>query len=296
MRRVPLSALALVLASATTFAASRMSVRQNRPYDIGFVPRAEVLGWLSIGHSTVAANAWYLRAVQYIGEPRAEERGWDKLYPVLDLVTELDPKHGYAYQVGGIILGSVGRVEESNAILEKGTAVLPDRYILPYLRAFNAFYYEDDFAQAGRWAEVAASKVGAPAHVRQNVLAYYVRGQQPEAAIAYLSNLLHEAEDDETRKALQGQLDQAVLERDAAMIERAIESYRTKFGKAPPALESLVTAGFLKRLPEDPFGGQYYVDGGGRVRSTNHFYRFSPQQRGEEPGITPERYEEMISR
>jgi len=36
----------------------------------------------------------------------------------LDLVTELDPQHGYAYQVGGNTLGSVGRIDESNAMLQ----------------------------------------------------------------------------------------------------------------------------------------------------------------------------------
>ncbi len=47
-------------------------------------PAPTVLRWLSLGHPTLAANLLWLRAVQYIGEPGADERGWDKLYPVVD--------------------------------------------------------------------------------------------------------------------------------------------------------------------------------------------------------------------
>lgn len=292
MRRAPIIAIAAVLAAATAAAASRLSAEHQRPYDVAVVPRATVLRWLSLGHPTLVANAFYLRAVQYIGEPRANERGWEKLHPLVDLVTDLDPGHGYAYQVAGIILGSVGRVQESNAILEKGTRAFPGRYILPYLRAFNAFYYEDDFALAGKFAEIAASKEGAPAHVRQTMLAYYVKGQRPEAAIAYLSGLLAEARDDESREALAGQLKQAYLERDAAVIEVAVERFRREQGRDPERLEELVAAGLIRAIPRDPFGGSYYLDNGGRVRSTEHAFRYHRPRdldKRQEPGVTPER-------
>jgi tetratricopeptide (TPR) repeat protein len=296
MRRLALLALAVVLASLTALSASRLAVAGERPYDIALIPKAGVLRWLSAGHTTLAANAYYLRAVQYIGELRSNERGWDKLYPVLDLVTDLDPKHGYAYQVGGVLLGSVDRVDESNALLEKGTRNLPDRYILPYLRAFNAFYYDGDFETAGRFAEAAAVAKNAPPHVRSNVLAYYVKGHRPEAAIAFLTNLLAEARDDETREALEAQLKQAYLERDAALIERAVEIYRAAIGVRPALLEMLVAAGLLSDIPTDPFGGRYYVDGEGRVRSTANEFRYQrPIYRlGREPGVRPDTYEEML--
>ena len=84
--------------------------------------------WFSLGHALTASHLYWLRAVQYIGEPRAEERGWATLFPVVDLVTDLDPGHGYAYQVAGVVLSSAGRIDESNAILEKGTRNVPSRW------------------------------------------------------------------------------------------------------------------------------------------------------------------------
>jgi hypothetical protein len=263
------------LALATWLFASRLDTGRLRPYDVGVVPKASTLRWLSLGHPTLAANLLWLKAVQYIGDPRGHERGWDKLYPLADVVTDLDPRHGYVYQVAGTLLTTFGHVPESSAILEKGTRALPDRYILPYLRAFNAFYYDDDWTTAGRFAEISARTPGAPQHVRQNVLAYYVKGQRADAAVVFLEQSLAETKDPETRKAVEGQLKQALLERDAVRVDEAVEKWRSRYVIGPLSLEQLVTEKLLPSIPADPYGGELYVDEDGRVRSTTNPYRFS---------------------
>jgi tetratricopeptide (TPR) repeat protein len=282
-------AVFVALAAATMFCASRLSVAGERPYDISVVPSAKVMRWLSLGHPTLAANLLWLRAVQYIGEPRADERGWSKLFPVVDAVTDLDPRHGYAYQVAGVVLGSAGRTEESNAILEKGTRNVPDRYILPYLRAFNAFYYDDDWPAAGRFAEISARTPGAPDHVRQNVLAYYVKGKRADAAVAFLEQSLAEAKDPDTRKAVESQLRQARLEQDAARLDEAAAEWRRRYHAGPFSLRQLVDEGLISRIPPDPAGGELYVAEDGRVRSTANAFRFSLPEpasgRTPEPGV-----------
>jgi hypothetical protein len=281
-------AVFVALASAMTFSASRLSAAQERPYDISVVPSSKVMRWLSVGHPTLAANLLWLRAVQYIGEPRADTRGWDKLYPVVDAVTDLDPRHGYAYQVAGVVLGSVGRTQESNAIFEKGTRNVRDRYILPYLRSFNAFYYDDDWPTAGRFAEISARTPGAPDHVRHNVLAYYVKGKRADAAVAFLRQSLAEAKDPDTRKAVESQLRQALLEQDAARLDEAAEEWRRRYYSGPISLEQLVGEGLIREIPPDPAGGELYLGDDGRVRSTANAFRFSrpepASQRSPEPG------------
>lgn len=264
-----------VLALATWALASRLDTGRLRPYDPGIVPRAGTLRWLSLGHPTLAANLLWLKTVQYIGDPRASERGWDKLHPLVDTVTDLDPRHAYAYYVAGSILSAFNHVPESNAILEKGTRALPDRYIFPYLRAFNAFYYDGDWTTAGRFAEVSARSPGAPAHVRQNVLAYYVKGHRAEAAVAFLEQSLAEARDPDTREAIEGQLKQALLERDAVRLDDAVKAWRDRYVVGPLYLHQLVAEGLLPAIPPDPHGGELYVGEDGRVRSTANPFRFS---------------------
>ena len=281
--------LVVVLATATALAAGQLRVAQERPYDIDAIPRPGPLAWLYLGNRTLAANLNWLRAVQYIGEPRGNQRGWDKLYPLMETVTDLDPGHGYAYQVAGTILSSVGLVDESNRILEKGIRNAPDRYILPYHRAFNAFYYQDDWATAGKFAEIAARTPGAPAHVRHNVLAYYVKGKRADAAIAFLQQALAEAKDPDSRKAIEGQLVQARLELNASSLEDAIAAWRDRYVIGPFALEQLLREGLISSIPPDPQGGELFLDLDGRVRSTANPYRFAlpepASQRRHAPGV-----------
>jgi hypothetical protein len=277
-RALPVAAAA-ALALATAGVASRLPIPEERPYDVGVVPPASAVRWLSLGHPTLLANLFYLRAVQYIGEPRADARGWERLYPVVDLVTELDPGHGYAYQVAGTILGSYDRVAESNAILEKGMRNCPSRYILPFLRAFNAFYYDGDYAQAGHFVEIAARTPGAPERLRQNVVAMYVKGDRTDAALAFLEQARAAAQDDETRRAIDAQVRQAVLERDAAVLDRAMAQYEVRHGMRPLLLAALVADGLVERIPEDPFGGVYVIGPDGRVRSNVQPARFAPPEK-----------------
>jgi tetratricopeptide (TPR) repeat protein len=276
MARVLRLAVAALLAAAMVLSAGRLRAAREKPYDVDVVPPASALRWLSLGHPLTASHLFWLRTVQYIGEPRAEERGWGKLYPLVDLVTDLDPRHGYAYQVAGVVLAGAGRVDESNALLEKGTRNVKDRYILPYLRAFNAFYHQGDWELAGRWAEVAARTPGAPAHIRQNVLAYYVKGQRAEAALHFLENAYREAEDEETRKSLEGQIRQARLEREAGKVDEAIRRWTERKGLPPVTLEALVLEGYLDRIPDDPYGGRLVLGKDGRATSSVHAVRFAP--------------------
>ena len=279
--------LVVALGAATALAASQLRVAQERPYDIDAIPRPGTLAWLYVGNRTLAADLNWLRAVQYIGEPRGNQRGWDKLYPLVDAITDLDPGHGYAYQVAGTILSSVGRVDESNRILEKGIRNVPNRYILPYHRAFNAFYYQDDWPTAGKFAEIAARTPGAPEHVRANVLAYYVKGKRADAAIAFLEQARSEAKDPDTRKAIESQLRQARLEQDASRLEDAIAEWRRRYLIGPLSLGQLLAEGLVSAIPADPQGGELYLDPDGRVRSTANPFRFALPEPMEHRILTP---------
>jgi tetratricopeptide (TPR) repeat protein len=286
-RRRPLlfALLALALLGASVAVARSIQVGADRPYDVKLVPAARTLRWLSLGHPTLAANLLWLEAVQYMGDARADERGWEKLRPLVDVVTDLDPRHGYAYQTTGIMLSSAGRLSDSNAILEKGTRNVPERYILPFHRAVNAFMYAGDYAEAGRWFEVAARAPGAPTRMRDYVLSMYVQGDTAEAALSFLRRVEEEAQDDESRRALQLQIKRATLERDAGRIERAAARYRRLVGVQPVALEQLAYEGLLRPIPQDPFGGTYYFDEEWRIRSTVYEKRIDRAPSGPERAV-----------
>ena len=117
------------------------------------VPRGSSRASRRSATATFVSDLYWLATVQYIGDPMADKRGWEKLYPLADLVTDLDPRHGYAYQTAGIVLSAAGRFDESDRILVKGMERGPPYWTFPFYLSFNAWFYRGDYAEGARWAE-----------------------------------------------------------------------------------------------------------------------------------------------
>jgi tetratricopeptide (TPR) repeat protein len=251
----------------------------DRPYDVLHVPAPRALRLLSPDVQLTVANLYWLQAVQYVGDRRNVETRLEKLFPIVDLVTELDPRHGYAYQSAGIALSSVGRLDESDRILEKGIRNAP-RWSFPFYLAFNHFFYRDDYETAARWAEAAARMPGASERVRQLALTLKVKSGLQEDAVRFLEEMRATAADEQTAASIEEQLRVAVLQRNFAVLDAAVERFRETQGRLPGVLEELVWTGILAALPADPYGGAYYVDPTGRVHSSAKDFRVKPPEKG----------------
>jgi tetratricopeptide (TPR) repeat protein len=253
----------------------------DRPYDVDYVPRGDALRFLSPGVCLSIADYYWLETVQYVGEPRREQRGFEKLFPLVDLVTDLDPGHGYAYQTAGIVLSSQTRLDESDRILKKGMEPgRPDWWTYPFYLAFNDYFYRGDYASAARWAKIAARTPGASANISHLALALDVKSGSPDDAVAFLEELRSVAKDEKTGEALDEQYRLALLQRDFARLDAAVAKYRERSGRAPDRLEELVAAGILDRIPPEPYGGRYTIDADGIVHSSRNDRRFAPAEPG----------------
>ena len=282
-------AISLVVGIALLALASGLSLRLAeargaKPYDVLHVPSGAAARVASLGHHTFVSDLYWLSAVQYIGEPRADQRGWDKLLPLLEVVTDLDPRHGYAYQTGGIVLSAAGRFDESNALLEKGLEKGPPWWTFPYYLAFNHWFYLGDYATGARYAEIAARKPGASANISQLAVSLASKSGTPEQAIALIEELRRTVKDDSTAARLDEQLKLAVLERDAQRLERAAADYAARTGLPLTDLRMLVVSGLLPSIPPDPFGGEYVWNlQERRVHSSANPFRFHRQDGPHQP-------------
>ncbi len=272
----PLAVGALSAAAAAALGLALAASFTARPYDVEHVPSSASARILALGHRTTLSDLYWLATVQYIGEPRADKRGWEKLYPLVDLVTDLDPRHGYAYQTAGIVLSAAGRLDESDRILEKGIEKGPPYWTFPYYLAFNAWFYRGDTAAGARWAERAARTPGASPNISHLAVALASKSGTPEDAIAMLLELRGAVKDEATAARLDEQLKLAILERDAQALERAAARFRSERGRELGSLDELVAAGLVARLPPDPFGGRYVWSAAeGKVHSSENPFRFT---------------------
>ena len=123
---------------------------------------------LALGFDNLVADAYWMRAVIYFGGQRQAKgaQNFDQLYPLLDLVTSLDPHFKVAYRFGSIFLaepfpGGAGRIDQAVQLLQKGAAVDPRRWEYVLDIGFVYYWWAHDYVRASEWFKKAGEIPGA---------------------------------------------------------------------------------------------------------------------------------------
>ncbi len=226
-----------------------------------FIPSSRFLKPASLGFDTMVADLYWLKTVQYIGDDFWFRKGYPQLFDLVNLVTDMDPRFEYAYEVGGIILSVYGgRVDESIRILEKGYRQRLGYWEIPFFLGFNYFYYLGDYRKAALYLTEASRLPRSPKYLPKLAAKLLAKAGDPETAIAFLTEVLKNMDDERMRKEIEERIKEVMVERDIQHLERAIRVYRERFGGPPEGLEDLVSKGIIDRIPPEPFGGYYYID------------------------------------
>lgn len=280
-RPVPWGVLALPFCAALLLVASaglhmllgqRFDAMTTVREELAQLPQGEVLQPMLLGYDHLGADLLWLKIVQVLGERevRASDYAW--LAHALDVVTTLDPQYVYAYDVGGVALAELaGRVDWSNALLEKGLAANPDAWRLPFQLGFNAFFHQHDYARAADYMALAARLPGRPAYVTELAARLYVEGKQPSAALHFLDVMAAQTQDAAVLAVLERRKAEVIIERDLDELDLALQRYVRRVGHVPSSLNELVRSGELGAVPVEPFGGTYIFDAERqRVVSSTH--------------------------
>jgi hypothetical protein len=131
-----------------------------------------------LGYRNLVADMYWMRAVVYYGGQRQrlvelEEQGiqsttnFDLLYPLLDLVTTLDPHFKIAYRFGAIFLADAppngpGRADLAIALLQRGIERDHGRWEYMEDIGFVYYWWIKDFGRAAEWFKRAGDAPGAP--------------------------------------------------------------------------------------------------------------------------------------
>lgn len=226
-----------------------------------FIPSSRFLKPASLGFDTMVADLYWLRTVQYIGDDFWFKKRYPQLFQLIDLVTDMDPKFEYAYEVGGIILSVYSRrIDESIKILKKGYRQNLGYWEIPFFLGFNYFYYLGDYEKAARYLTEASRLPRSPAYLPKLAAKLYAKAGDPDTAIEFLTQVYRSTDDERMKKEIEERIKEVMVERDIQYLERAVEVYRKRFGEYPQRLDLLVARGVIDSLPKEPFGGYYYID------------------------------------
>lgn len=256
--------MASVLLLQRELAARR--IERSTGGDVEQLPDLDVLRFMSLGHEEVLSDFYWIKAVLYEGNETVE-KDYTHFASLIDLSTGLDPYFQYPYLFGSVILAVMaGDYDASDRILLKGYALHGESWRFPFGLGYNAYFHYGDSKKAARYLSIAAQLDRSPSYLPRLVARLYHESGSLDVAIDFLETVMEGTEDGEQRRELQKRL---LALRRMRSLERAVILYRREQDRAPLEIEDLVISGTVREIPVDPYGGTFYIDEKGSVRSTS---------------------------
>ena len=288
MRSLAAAVVVLVLlASAAALAAARESRFPPPPpkEETLYLTSGATARRLTVGYATIAADLYWIRAVQYYGgvklrlnhpeqvqQRAAAPAGTDyrQLYPLLDLTTALDPRFNIAYRFGSIFLaepypGGAGRPDLAIALLEKGLAVRPDKWEYMQDIGFVHYWWRHDYQQAARWFQRAADVPGAPWFLRSLAATTLAEGGDRESSRTMWRAIRESAEIDWLKTDAERRLQQLDAMDFVEQVQRDVDRAKDA-GVTATSWQELVRRGAIAGIPVDPSHTPLELDATGTVR------------------------------
>ncbi len=243
--------------------------------DKSFVLPSALLKITALEFQGLASDIFFIKSMVFIGEaplrkesPRVKEWEWQWWAKVLDTATDLDPYFLDPYYYANAFLPwDAGKVEEANNLLKKGTHYRDWDWMLPFFIGFNDFYFLQNDSEAAEFLMEAARRPGADPMFASIASRLAFKENRTETAIYFLEQTAKTMEDRNLKERYEIRIKAL---RSVLVLEKAVLLYKKKFGRNPSSIDDLVSRKILARLPEDPYGGTYYVAQDGRVRSTTN--------------------------
>jgi len=258
-------------------AASLQAVRETRfpppqaTEDALYVTSGKTVQRLAAGYSAIAADLYWVRAIQYYGgvklrlqqtPPAASQAvggtpsDYALLYPLLDLTTTLDPAFNIAYRFGAIFLAEPypagpGRPDLAIRLLEKGLAARPDKWEYMQDIGFVHYWWRHDYPAAAGWFDRASQVEGAPWFLKSLAATTLAEGGDRRSSRTMWQSIRESAEID----WLRNEADRRLMQLDAAdFIDQVqIEVSRARSaGVVASSWSDLARAGVLRGVPVDP--------------------------------------------
>ena len=131
---------------------------------------------------------------------------------------------------------------------------------------FNYFYFLKDNAKAAQYFMAASKLEGCPSYVTGLATRLSVYQNQFGPAILFLKEILETTRNPAMEKQLTTRLSALLI---LDNLEKKVAAYKMALGRFPDQLMDLVEKGFIDKIPQDPYGGKFFILENGRVFTTS---------------------------
>ena len=246
-------------------------MRGGRPPEerLGFYPPPPIIKALSADHYQFLSQVIFLDCVFYYGTlvEREETPNWERMVEALYTSTRLDPYNMDTYYLAQAVLPwEAGLVKPTIQLLEYGFRHRDWDWYLPLFLSFDYAYFLRDYERAGHYMTKTAELNPGVAYFSTLAARYFYEAGRTALALAYLRELIPQERNEQIKK-------QMVMRAEALegilILEEAVAAFKERYHRIPEDLKEVQRAGLLEKVPTDPYGGEFFLDGEGRVRTTS---------------------------
>jgi len=279
--RILVPPLALLFFGMAVFALhSADKARAVTKQEIMYLPSKTILSHFSVGMNSIIADFLWINCVQYTGRAFSTDHDFTWIGQMVDTATDLDPNFVELYRYGGIFLASLqGDGDAAIELLEKGIRQNPESWELPYEIAMvymlNRGEDPNSKCNAQYYVAMSLATGNAPEFVQE---VYEGLKDQCEAHSsnpcddlefeAQTYRRLYETGEEMMQGLAEEKMAKLQLRKNCCDLMVLLEEYRAKTGATNATLEDLTASGALAQMPDDPYGGTYFIDADGLVKNT----------------------------
>jgi tetratricopeptide (TPR) repeat protein len=233
-----------------------------------YVTSPAMLSRLVLGYDALAADVYWIRAVQHYGDTKrsaGQEKRYELLYPLLDLTTTLDARFSIAYRFGAILLSEgyplgPSRPDLAIKLLEKGLATDPAHWEYMHDIGFVHYWWLQDYKTAAECFLKASRLPDAPTWLVPLAASITAEGGDRRNARAMWTQIRDTAEQDWLKTTATTSLLRLDAEEQIEQLDRIVARYEEKTGRVLDSWPTLARAGYLRGIPLDPTGVPYVFD------------------------------------
>lgn len=220
----------------------------------------------------VVANYLFLKVMMNAGNELSRNKKTtremvDYVVQSVETITDLDPKFWDPYLFSSLMLAwNFNEPERANTILTKAETNLPNDYRPCYFKGFNYYYFLKDNEKGAQYMIKASKLPGSPSYLPYLATRLSIYSAEHGTAAAFLEQMIEITRNESIVKQIKMRLETV---NHLILLEEQVMKYKKMFGLFPKHLEDLVTAGFLKEIPNDPHGGEYIIMDNNRVYTTS---------------------------
>lgn len=240
---------------------------------LGYLPNKEVMKPASMGHKALIGEWLFFKVLVYFGgatDPDSVSKSRNieylNMFRFLDASTYIDPYNIDSYYFAeAVFTWEVGAVKEVNYLLERGLKYRTWDHYLPFFLGFNNFYFLKDYKSASKYMEQAAIITGDPLFTGLAARFFY-ESDETGVAISFVKLMIEKTWNQKVKETLEIRL-KALVALD--LLEKGAKNFEHDYHRKPVSIEEMINNRIIDKVPEDPYGGKFFMDEKGKIRTTS---------------------------